>query len=171
MQSELRRQRDTLATSGLAIVVLNFWNLLRSSLLMTFGAPAQSSDGADLAALIDGIDPAVALLALIGFLVIALIDFVFSFYVGISAISEGRGRPKGYAHVVFACLASVRCVFSIVIVMALARYSSSLIGTVSSIILDLSALYAFVEIARSSISVKRLLRGADAGWRASARKG
>ena len=171
MQAELRRQRDTLATSGLAVLVLNFWSLLRSVLFSLYSTSVPNPDSEEFAVLLEVVDPNVIAVTAIAFFAIVLIDFVLTVYVGVSAISEGRGRPRGYAYVVFACLPIVRCVFTMALVILLIGYSTSVMSSLSSFILDFSMLFAFIETVRSSIRTKRLLRDGAAGSGAPAGEG
>lgn len=166
MRDELRKQRDTLAISGLAIIVFCVWNFVKASLISSLGmertATMSEERAAELFDLIErNIEVAVLVIVVIALSMIASI--FLRIYVGLSAVAEGRGKRRGGLYVFFAILLVISEVTAIVLVVVAGRWLGVLEYVVGSLIIDLTSVFALVEVIRSAIKVKRLSRQAEAG--------
>ena len=162
MQAELRRQRDTLAISGLAVLVLNLWGLVRSFVVSAYGS-VQANASDELAAekfeaFLAQVNINVLILFAFLLFVVMVVDFLFCIKIGVSAIAVGRGKVRRRTYLFLAVLVIIRCVASIAISVAGGAYVGMSLGVVSSIVVDVSMILALVDIIRSSEYLARSQR-------------
>lgn len=160
----LRRCCDTLSTSGAAIIAFSFWDLAKALLSSIYGSSAPVENEAlaqRLQSIIEAMgDRRNALLIVLVFALLLLtqLALVLRFYVGLSARAEARGKQKGWAYVVLAeIMASMSAVLMIAGVL-LSQSASSAVGLIVTGAIELTSLFAYIDLIRSAIMVKRLRR-------------
>lgn len=182
LQIKLRRCENILIITGAAVVVFSLWSITKAAFYLFLNSVdfIKEIGGLD-QELLDqmgaaGQDLANALIYVFVFLIMML-DLLFRFYIGRSAIAEGRGRiRKKRKRIMYVISAVVLSLFlllsirgSIIIAMSDDVESGSLMmdSITASIILDCTSLLAFVEMIISGIRVHLLrnklqLQAADA---------
>ena len=162
--SKLRRYRDTLSTSGLAIIVFGIWDIAKAILSSVYGANLQVNDEETMSAVTEAIREFGAkhetLLIILAFAVLVslFLSVVLRYYVGLCAHAEARGKRKGWAYVVIAGIMAFMSAVLLLLGLMLSKNSFSLFRYIITGTIELTSLFAYIDLIRSAIIVKRLTR-------------
>lgn len=96
MEKELRRGSSTLQMLGIGVIMFAFWDLLKPSLMILLGTSAQTSSQSSQGPVMVSTFMAIVILLI---LLLIFLNFPLRLYMGLSAMAEGRGKPKGWAYV------------------------------------------------------------------------
>ena len=159
MTAELRRHRDTLATSGIAIIAFGAWDVVKAFATTVYGttAPQDSAAQEELARL-ESIDSRIVVIGIVLLGVVFLSGLALRVYVGLSAWAEARGKRKGWGYVVAAGLMAATNALLLLIGLSQATDVMSLSDAIASGLIDLTSLLALVDLVHSALVVKRLDR-------------
>ena len=157
MDTQTRKLQSALVSSGKGAIILSLWSLIKMVLLYLFDA--KDIDNMFEAA---SVDMRFKSIVAVMMFILLFIDFLFRLYVGRSAIKEGRGKRKGYFYLVCCVIIICSSVFSIYYVFTEDAYSISVLDTVVSAVIELTALITYLDITVSSIKLKKIRRLEDA---------
>ncbi len=148
----LRRHEDNLYVSGLGVIIMGIWNVLRPVLQMTFGSVSYVD--------FEGVDPSIAeFVAVITVFILIAFFLAFlglHFFIGMNAMKAAKRQKhkKGY----FVC-AIVVLVFS---TLSMVSYAESLKNldsidtTIAALLVDVTTLYIFFTVIRSTVKIRKL---------------
>ncbi len=159
--TKLRRSRDALSISGRAIVAFGLWDIARAFLSSAYGSSLGQNDEEIERVFADFDIENMELLAIIALIVLVLLflSIFLRFHVGLAAHSEARGKKKGWGYVVLAAVMALNNTALAIVsytFLFVTRSYLSLAGTLITSIIDLTSIYAYVDLIRSAITVKRL---------------
>ena len=143
---KMRRYQNLLTVSGLGVIVFGLWSVLKTILLLFFKKEL-------LANVPDDTLFRVILFIIIG--LILLIDFLIRLYVGLSARTEGFGKKKGYAYIVFAVILALLSLTSLVMIFFDSTITS-ITELVVSVIVEATSLVVVIELLVAAFTVKKL---------------
>ena len=143
---KLRRYENLLTVSGVGVIALGLWSVIKTILLLFFRDDL-------LADMPDDPLAWVILYIMIGF--ILLIIFLIHLFVGLSARSEGFGKKKGYLYIVVAIFMVLFSLASIVMIFVNTN-ESSLLEMIVSLIVEATALIVMIELLVAAFTVKKL---------------
>ena len=149
-EAKTRHLQSTLSIAGSAVVAFCVWSFAKIGLFLAF------FDENTVRWLL-GIDDAsfsTTLFVLLG--IIALVDLGLRIYVGLSARAEGHGKKKSSLYLVIAAIAAIANAASLVVITLGTSFSSSLLGMIVSIIIEVTAIAALVLVIYSSIRLRRM---------------
>ena len=165
----LRRYRDTLATSGIAIIVFGIWDIAKSVLTAVYGSTlsAENEDvigeiETSFASMGDDVEIIIVLFALVAMLVMVL-GLALRLYVGLSARAEARGKRKSWAYVIIAGIMGTMGVVFTVAGLTLSKSPGLAVSGIVTGLIELSSLFAYVDLIRSAVKVKHLARDLPEG--------
>lgn len=168
-QAKLRRYRDTLATSGIAIIIFGVWDIAKSMLTTVYGSnlSVENEDvvaelETSLASMGDDAEIVIVLFALVAMLVV-LLGLAMRLYVGLSARAEARGKRKSWAYVIIAGLMATTSALLMAVGLALSGSLANIASGIVTSLIELSSLLAYVDLIRSAVKVKRLVRNLPEG--------
>lgn len=154
-KTNLRRYEDDLHVSGLAVVILGAWSVLKLIMEVilesksVFGLQNYTGDIRMVAMLVFGVIVGVIVL-------ISLLIFAFHYYIGINASKAARGLPykKGY----YVC----SIIMLILSITGLAFYYNdfqnleNIDTTIASFLVDLTTIYVFFVVIISTNRIRKL---------------
>ncbi len=154
-KTNLRRYEDDLHVSGLAVVILGAWSVLKLIMEVilesksVFGLQNYTGDIRMVAMLVFGVIVGVIVL-------ISLLVFAFHYYIGINASKAARGLPykKGY----YVC----SIIMLILSITGLAFYYNDFQNledidtTIASFLVDLTTIYVFFVVIISTNRIRKL---------------
>ena len=150
---KIRRYRNLLTVSGLGVIMLSGWNVLKMILIFVMQRDTIEALFAELS--IDAVVKNVTLGIIVS---IILVDSLMRFFVGRSARAEGFGKKKGNAYIVFAILLVLGSLSSLILVFydndSLA--SSKILQTAVSVIFEVTSTVVTLELLVSAFTVKKL---------------
>ena len=156
MENELLRNRSTLRILGMGSIALTIWTAFKPVLVFL----AIPGEQLDIGSTTEPLDEE-AIVALI-ILLIAGCVVVSRLWIGLSAISEGTGKPRGKGYMVLAFLFFAFQILlfagSILTVIHYDYQEESLFETVASLMVELMSLSMMGELAFTSKKVKKLSR-------------
>lgn len=98
--AKLRRHRDILSISGLAIIAFGVWDIIKSTLSIAFGSSSDATEQEvdlemqqNLERLADGHEEVYLIVVVVLFLMV-VVGLVLRVYVGLSAHAEAHGKNK-----------------------------------------------------------------------------
>lgn len=160
----LRRYRDMLSTSGLAIIVFSLWDIAKVFLTSIYGSAA-STNNRELPHRVEtaleafrGGREGLLIAVIIAVTLLLLATEVLRFYVGLSARAEAGGKRKSWAYVIIAGVMAAMSAALMVAGLLLAREMGNVLRSLVTGVIDLTSLLAYVDLIRSAIVVKRLAR-------------
>ena len=148
MERDLRKNQSTLRISGLAIIAFEAWNVVQMILLMVTQPDEVGLNELDLS---------VRIIYYIVLAVICAVMMGLRLIVGLSARAEANGKKKGFFYLVVAVVVAIMSISNVVIIIQSAA-DESLVAIIFSLIIELTSLFAIVELFVSSIRVKRYTR-------------
>ena len=158
----LRRYRDTLSISGLAIIAFGVWDILKATLSNVFGrsyyvADQEADEGvqAILEMLADNSE-AFLLAVIVGLFLMVVIGLVLRIYVGLSAYAEAHGKRKSWTYVIVAGLMAISSATLMIAGLVTARNLGNALATIITGTIELTSTFAYVDLIRSAVIVKRL---------------
>lgn len=155
----IRRRRIALIIAGRGVILFGLWTLARAILMITLAGDSVISqyvgNGGDMADLTTGI-------VYICLLIIAGIDVILRLFVGLSAISEGKGKKVRYVYLV---LAFVMAIFAVTdfFMRAYGLYKGYYahdysLSHIAERIVDLTSLITTIDLIVQSFSLKKLMK-------------
>ncbi|MBE6045876.1 MAG: hypothetical protein E7221_04150 [Clostridiales bacterium] len=168
---KLRKYEHTLAISGAAVVAFGIWSVVKAVVyfivipLAKVGADLRETGGVDFESIqsFEITDRGLGYITAISIVLVLMIDLLMRFYVGRAAIIEGRGRKKSIFYLI---LASVMIVFLGISIVrrAIVWFIPDETGIMKDLmdtagvsqILDLTSLFALIQVIVSAIMVRRL---------------
>ena len=156
MEAQLRRFRDKLSVSGTGVIILGFWNILKT--MMYLMRPTMYEPYIPENASRQEIMLIMVLGAVMAFLVLAF-EVSIRIYIGRSAIDEGR---RGRKHKLIIPLAFFEILFSIFSIMN-TLFSSSFEESqediwLSSLIMEIACLVALIDMMRYMFMARKIER-------------
>ena len=152
----LRKNQNTLVVVGIGVIAFGIWSIIKGVLYTAFNLESLLGSTTELT-----LDRWIVELVFWGVLgIILAIDLALRLYVGLSAMSEGRGRKKHYVYIVLAILMALLSMISLVATMySLAMHKSeSVSDALVTIVVELTSGITLFEMAVSAVKVKRLNR-------------
>ena len=143
----LRKNQNTLAVVGLGVIAFGVWSVLKGVLYAALNSDRLQNT-------LEGNMERVIFWLLIG--IVLAIDLVFRLYVGLSAISEGKGRKKGRGYIVLAFLMALSSFALFALGIVFLRGSEALGTSIVSLVVEATSCVLLVEMALSAIKVRRL---------------
>lgn len=144
-ENEVRYHKSTLIYSGGAVIVFGIWGAIKLLIL------AQ----ADPIGLQDYLTESGSLASL---LVATAVDLLFRFYIGLSAIGEGKGKKKGKGYLILGGIYYVVGFFSYLAFLTPHIASTSIWDLTASFIIDATSCIAVFLIIRSSLHLRKLAK-------------
>lgn len=165
MSAEIRRHQTTLICSGVAVIAFGLWSIVRSFLWLFFdNALIQNMiDEEARSGILAEISADKILTAFyIAIAVLVFLDLCLRIYVGLSAVSEGRGKHRRITYVILSCLFLAVSLYSDLSLLISYMPDALTLETVASFIVEFSSLIAFVEIIRASLRIRKYNRSTEA---------
>ena len=142
-ESETRRHKSTLIYSGAAVIVLGIWGAIKLFAL-------NQVDPAGMQEYLAYYGSAASAVVMIA------VELLIRLYIGLSAISEGKGKKKGRAYLVVGGVYLVLD-FAVYVVLAVALFEPGIIGAVvASFIIDATSCIAMVLVIVASCKLRKL---------------
>lgn len=141
---------NSLVISGTAVMIFGLWSIVKT---VVYYLTSPNRAGQILQQEMDGVyAPLVIILA-----AAVVIDLLLRIFICLSARGEGRGKKKGSFYLVVTGLLAF---FSAAYIALLVLYGSGngLLDTVVSVILEISALAALIDVMVSAVNARRLGR-------------
>lgn len=144
-ENDVRRYKSTLIYSGMAVVVFAVWGALKLFIL-------------------DLVDPALIQRFLTqngmvaGFTLLGFIDLLLRFFIGLSAIGEGKGKKKSGVYLVVGGLYLGVGFAGYVFLVAPYILGAFVWGLAASILIDATSCIAMVLIIRASLGLRKLAK-------------
>lgn len=165
----LRRYRDTLSISGLAIIAFGVWDILKAILSFMFGGSVDAADQeadegiqAFLEALADRNEGFIVAI-IVGLFLMVIIGFALRIYVGLSAHAEAHGKQKSWTYVIVAGLMATTSATLMIAGLVTARNLGSALSIIITGTIELTSMFAYVDLIRSAVIVKRLSKSLAEG--------
>lgn len=153
MEKELRKQQNILGISGLAVIAFGLWSLLKM-IVFAIATPGGFSEVIGIGTV--ETDGELGLSVYVIAAVIALlVDFAVRFLIGFSARAESKGKKKSIFYLLAAGFLVLLSVMSIITTFT-TLFVSSLLGGVVAIIVELTSLFAYLEVIISSVKCRKL---------------
>jgi len=166
--ARLRKNEYLLAISGAGVIAFGLWSVIKAVIYLLVLSPKQlvsAIDSNEVTALeaagISDNSIGIGIICVIVF--VLLVDLLLRFYVGRSAIIDGRRqKKKSIVYVVMAILLSIGLISSTITRLAptepdeFSTVSNVMDSASASIFIDLTSLLAFVEMIIAAITVRRL---------------
>lgn len=158
MERELRRNQNALIITGIGMIALTLWSILKTVLFIeldsvNFEAVLSSILG-------DMYERSVGLFIIFFFLTI---DLILRTFVGLRAKREGHGKKSGYLYVIIDAVFIIVSVYNIIYYFKPDSFTISKIDTIVTIIFELTSLYTSAELFYASIKVKKLTKACKKG--------
>jgi len=147
---KLRRYQNLLTVSGLGVIVLALWSVLKTILFIFVKKDDLEKEFADISENSAMMAMVIAILA-----AVILIDLLIRLYVGLSARAEGFGKKKGYGYIVFAVLLGLLSVLSLVLIF-FDTGDTSIEELIVSVIVEATSLVVVIELLVAAFTVKKL---------------
>ena len=165
----LRRHRDTLSISGLAIIAFGVWDIVKATLSIAFGpAPDAAEQEVNLElqqtieTLADGHEE-VYIIIIAFLLLMVFVALALRIYVGLSAHAEARGKRKSWAYVIVAGLMATTSATLMIAGLLMDDDWGNVLATIVTGTIELTSLFAYVDVIRSAAIVKRLTKSQTEG--------
>ena len=163
MYLKLRRYQNTLAISGIAVIALGLWNVIKNILIILldpdrfqYSLDTPVATAFDLAFAIEGI------------VIFYGVFIAINLFVGLSAYREGTGKKRGKAYIVLGVVMAVVVLLGIATELATLFSAGPITSpdsvdaendiSATSLLLDVSALIALVELVVNAIRITRLTK-------------
>lgn len=156
-----RRVSDILVSSGTGVIFFGLWSVVKTILqiILSQQSIASFANVEDVA--LDGTFDAttyVIISAILAFVMLG-IDLGLRLYAGLSARADGRGKKKSIAYIIVAFVLIALGVISVVsTIISVSYLEGTIIDKVVTLIVDITALLALVELVISGIRLKRIRR-------------
>ncbi|MBP3240415.1 MAG: hypothetical protein J6M92_07690 [Oribacterium sp.] len=152
-KARLRRYENDLYVSGTGVIVMGAWGIMKMIIQLLLGADnvfktieAETE-----------LERNMALgLAFIMFTVIVLIIMMIHLYIGLNAARAARGRPYKKGYYFGAIILLVLSVLSMPMYRESLKDLSNIDTTGASILVDLTTIYVFYSVIRSTNEIKKL---------------
>lgn len=151
MQRELRRNLNTLRVTGVGIIALSVWSIIKTVLLIELDTDRFERLFRSL--LGDSYEKTPALFTLFLFLTV---DLLFRILVGIKARKEGKGKKGGILYLVIDAAFILAAAYNLFYAFIPDPVSISPFDTLVDIVFELTTLYTCVSLFYASIKVKML---------------
>lgn len=147
---KMRRYQNLLTVSGLGVIVLALWSVLKTILYFVLNRDIfnQAFAGVSDNALVKAV--AIGMIA-----AILLIDLTIRLFVGMSARAEGFGKKKGYAYIILAVLLALLSLTSLVLIFFNSS-GKSITEMIVSVIVEATSLIVVIELLVAAFTVKKL---------------
>ena len=159
MEARIRQNQDILKISGKALIILGLWTIVRLFLLR-FLEPELLHHFLTTPDM-EYTDPVIYDILFSVVIIALVIDLVFRLFIGLSSISEGKGKKKTPVYIIFAILYALVCLSTDIYVIATIPDSQSKLSSISSLLIDLTSCLALVAITVSSISIRVLRKKSE----------
>lgn len=163
MLAEIRRHQTTLICSGLAVIAFGFWSIVRTLLVLWFNmsqvrAAAEEKMPDDVFLSLD----AMLIISCFVIFVFLFVDLAFRFYVGLSALSEGSGKQRRITYIVLSALFLVFSLCGQTALFISSAREELTVKIIVTLIIEISSNIAFIEIIRSSLTIRQYMRSGNA---------
>ena len=162
MDIQIRKTQSNLISAGIGVMVFAMWSFLRSLIYIINGDPGINEAMQEVSK--EHIDyPGMRIVLVAGLLIAAAADMLFRFYIGRSAISEGKGNRKSSKYIVLSCILVFLYIFGIMGHIAgmagkLDDYNLQNMDTILSLAIDLTSLYILILLIYSASRLRKLLK-------------
>ena len=152
-KAKTRRLEINQMTLGTGVVIFGIWSLIRMGLTLFI-----FNDGMDAE-----FDPDYRTLSLAIVWVATILLFLLYAYVGLSARSEGRGKRKSVAFLIWSGFALFLYIISLVFeVSAMFEEEKGIFSMVASLIIDITSIVCMLEMMVGSVKLRKLRKAAEA---------
>ena len=169
-ETKLRKYEHALVISGVGVIAFGIWSIVKATIyfiLIPLERLSKTKMGDDLAELqsLGMTDRGTGYLIAVIILFALVVDFALRLYIGRSAIRDGRRlKKKRFTYVVLAMFVSVSLISNLVErCIALGSdeptmWSDALTSANVSVVVDITSLFALIEVIVAAIMVRRLRR-------------
>ena len=158
MEKQLRKNQNTLIVTGMAVVALSLWNVIKTFLFIRL----DPENYKELVKTLTGGSVSQSFTTIFVFSMLG-IDFLLRLYVALKANKEGRGKGNYYFYLIIAGFFVLTSVISIIYYFEPEYYSVSVSDTFLSVLFDVTSVITVIELIYSSITVKVLSHKIKAG--------
>ena len=151
--TRIRRHQISLEIAGKGVILFGLWTLVRSVLTVTLAGdtiPELLGGGKELSAV-----PRSALY--LGYLLIAVFDVLLRLFVGLSGISEAKGKKVRYVYLVVAVLMVISALMDFRLrIIAFQWKQAFSVSTIVQWIVDITSIITTIHLIVSGIALKKL---------------
>jgi len=154
---QLRKTLDNLRITGLALIFLGFWDILKFILYVTTGfgnTPDSSADSA--------LSTGEWLIDLMIFFFM-IVDIIFRLFIGLRAIREEKAKRHGKLHLVLAGGMFIFLCISMVYSFIFSTDSQYLDTYLASFLMDITTLWTLFELVHLTLRARKLQRQLSPG--------
>ena len=154
MEAEIRKNRDMLYYSGIGLIVLELWDMLKNAVFIWLDPRVLAYLSQDLE------DPLDAPLYLQKIVVIAVCMFLFMIglffrmFIGLNAVGESKGKKKGKFYLIMTALFILIKMYSTGREVFIRTTEQELFLT--SFLLDITTIFAAVQIIYRAVRLRKL---------------
>ena len=150
----LRKNQNTLVIVGEGVIAFGIWNVMKILLSIAFVEDTRQS------LLYDAATGEAEPLALVVVGVVIMLGLILALrlFVGLSAISEGRGRRRRYGYLVFTALMILVDGAALISTFFVSDPFDTMLDGVITVVVELTSIVTLVELFASGIRVKALTR-------------
>ena len=156
---KMRRTKDILLSSGTGVILFAVWGIVRTILNFTLVNKNNNEDLAEVYAGLGEGQNADMIFAISASLAVALLaaEVGLRLFVGLSARAESKGKKKGWAYVVIACIMIPIYIAGIVIsIVNIVTVHTGVIDLIVTVIVEVTSLFAFIELVVSATRLKKM---------------
>jgi len=152
MQRNLRRYQNLLSISGWAVIAFCIWNILKQVIYILLIPDELNEIKAT-----SMYETEYEIFAYIFAFVILFLDLGLRLYIGLSARAESNGKKKGMGYVIIAMISATVLGISLIMgIISTSILDDSLVNIIVTLIVDVTSIFAFIELFVSAFNVKSL---------------
>ena len=155
MEKKLRRCENTLSITGLGVVALSVWSVLRIALFFILDPNLMINY---FSKIVPEVETMEFKYIIIGVFIVLIVELLIRLYVGKHAYYEGHGKKRGYLYILISLFFLRLSVQNIIGYLSPDAITISMEDTISCIIFEITSIITLVELIYSSIAVKVLRR-------------
>ena len=150
LRLQMRKNQSDLAAIGLGVIAFGIWSVIKSVLSVALDTERAlgSFEG----------DKYLILAFWIMLAILLAIDLALRFYIGSSAIAEGKGASRSAGYIVLALLMGALSFVLLVAGLFVQDAFANIVNTVVTMIVELTSDVLMLEMGISAIRVRRLRR-------------
>lgn len=151
MLRELRRNQNTLLITGVGMVALSLWSIIKTVLFIELDS--QTFEALFVELLGEMYEKRLAVYAVFIFLAV---DLLLRVYVGLRARKEGRGHKCGNFYLAVDAFFIVLSIYDIIYYFMPNSITVSVADSVVTVIFELTSLYTAASLFRAALKVRKL---------------
>lgn len=147
-----RRDSNTLVTLGTGIIIFGLWSIVKLAGYLIFDIPIYDES------LTSEFDGEAMNIVMATFYIMLIMDVLVRLYVGLNAISEGRGNKNSGTYLAFNVMMILMSIVSVVSVIWVALTADSIdlfTDYYISLFMELSSLVISIEVYLAALTVRR----------------